>query len=79
MAGAREVVRVGRHSGPDDLLDSAIAGFGTGAIIGRLRGLVTNAHVFQGYMHHHFLRIFNIILFKFLMVNVRFLCTATSL
>ncbi|KAI3801159.1 hypothetical protein L1987_29262 [Smallanthus sonchifolius] len=36
--GAREVVRLSRHSGPDDLLDSAIAGFGTGALLGRLQG-----------------------------------------
>ncbi|KAI3782864.1 hypothetical protein L2E82_12922 [Cichorium intybus] len=36
--GAREIVKATRHSGPDDLLDSAIAGFGTGAILGRLQG-----------------------------------------
>lgn len=36
--GAREIVRASRHSEPDDLLDSAIAGFGTGAILGRLQG-----------------------------------------
>ncbi|KAD1657704.1 hypothetical protein E3N88_42490 [Mikania micrantha] len=36
--GAREFVRVSRHSGPDNLVDSAIAGFGTGAILGRLQG-----------------------------------------
>ncbi|XP_047329292.1 uncharacterized protein LOC124932668 [Impatiens glandulifera] len=36
--GAREFVRVNRHSDPEDLLDSAIAGFGSGAILGRLQG-----------------------------------------
>ncbi|KAF5741282.1 mitochondrial import inner membrane translocase subunit Tim17/Tim22/Tim23 family protein [Tripterygium wilfordii] len=36
--GAREFVRVSRKSGPDDLLDSAIAGFGSGALLGRLQG-----------------------------------------
>ncbi|KVI12262.1 uncharacterized protein LOC112507966 [Cynara cardunculus var. scolymus] len=36
--GAREIVRASRHSEPDDLFDSAIAGFGTGAILGRLQG-----------------------------------------
>ncbi|XP_076888111.1 uncharacterized protein LOC143538430 [Bidens hawaiensis] len=36
--GTREVVRLSRHSEPDDLLDSAIAGFGAGAILGGLQG-----------------------------------------
>ncbi|XWS31247.1 hypothetical protein CRYUN_Cryun23aG0061200 [Craigia yunnanensis] len=36
--GAREFVRATRKTGPDDLLNSAIAGFGTGAILGRLQG-----------------------------------------
>ncbi|XP_022157212.1 uncharacterized protein LOC111023975 [Momordica charantia] len=36
--GAREFVRVYRKSEPDDLMNSAIAGFGTGAILGRLQG-----------------------------------------
>ncbi|XVF81224.1 hypothetical protein PTKIN_Ptkin15bG0139000 [Pterospermum kingtungense] len=36
--GAREYVRATRKTGPDDLLNSAIAGFGTGAILGRLQG-----------------------------------------
>ena len=40
MAGAREFVRATRKTGPDDLLNSAIAGFGTGAILGRLQGKV---------------------------------------
>ncbi|GJU10202.1 ethylene-responsive transcription factor-like protein isoform X1 [Tanacetum coccineum] len=35
--GAREIVRLSRHSEPDDLFDSAIAGFGTGALLGRLQ------------------------------------------
>lgn len=38
VTGAREFVRISRHSEPDNLLDSAIAGFGTGAILGRLQG-----------------------------------------
>nr|XP_043621709.1 uncharacterized protein LOC122593377 [Erigeron canadensis] len=41
--GAREIVRASRRSEPDDLLDSAIAGFGTGAILGRLQGGVPGA------------------------------------
>ncbi|KAK2992442.1 hypothetical protein RJ640_025404 [Escallonia rubra] len=41
--GAREFVRVSRASRPDDLLNSAIAGFGTGAILGRLQGGRTGA------------------------------------
>ncbi|XP_038896923.1 uncharacterized protein LOC120085132 [Benincasa hispida] len=36
--GAREFVRVSRRSEPDDLMNSAIAGFGTGALLGRLQG-----------------------------------------
>ncbi|PWA40347.1 Mitochondrial inner membrane translocase subunit Tim17/Tim22/Tim23/peroxisomal protein PMP24 [Artemisia annua] len=34
---AREIVRLSRYSKPDDLFDSAIAGFGTGALLGRLQ------------------------------------------
>ncbi|THF97271.1 hypothetical protein TEA_009239 [Camellia sinensis var. sinensis] len=37
-AGAREFVRASRASKPDDLLNSAIAGLGSGAILGRLQG-----------------------------------------
>ncbi|WCJ37996.1 Mitochondrial import inner membrane translocase subunit Tim17/Tim22/Tim23 family protein [Euphorbia peplus] len=37
-SGAREYVRVTRKSEPDDLINSVIAGFGTGAILGRLQG-----------------------------------------
>ncbi|KAF5451501.1 hypothetical protein F2P56_026606 [Juglans regia] len=36
--GAREFVRSTRKTGLDDLLNSAIAGFGTGALLGRLQG-----------------------------------------
>ncbi|KAG5567262.1 hypothetical protein RHGRI_002727 [Rhododendron griersonianum] len=36
--GAREFVRASRKAEPDDLLNSAIAGFGSGAILGRLQG-----------------------------------------
>ncbi|KAF9611679.1 hypothetical protein IFM89_034862 [Coptis chinensis] len=36
--GAREFVRASRASGPDDLLNSAIGGFATGALLGRLQG-----------------------------------------
>lgn len=36
--GAREFVRVTRRSEHDDLFNSAIGGFGTGAILGRLQG-----------------------------------------
>ncbi|KAM7270216.1 hypothetical protein ACFE04_029430 [Oxalis oulophora] len=36
--GAREFVRNSRRTDPDDLLNSAIAGFGTGAILGRIQG-----------------------------------------
>ncbi|KAM3683763.1 hypothetical protein ACB094_12G171000 [Castanea mollissima] len=36
--GAREFVRAARKTGPNDLLSSAIAGFGTGALLGRLQG-----------------------------------------
>ncbi|KAK1567969.1 hypothetical protein Q3G72_018754 [Acer saccharum] len=36
--GAREFVRASRKTGPDDLLNSAIAGFGSGAVLGRLQG-----------------------------------------
>ncbi|KAF3685023.1 putative pentatricopeptide repeat-containing protein, mitochondrial-like [Capsicum annuum] len=35
--GAREFVRVSRTGKPDDLLNSAIGGFGSGAILGRLQ------------------------------------------
>jgi len=40
LLGAREFVAVTRKTGPDDLFNSALAGFGTGAILGRLQGLV---------------------------------------
>lgn len=36
--GAREFVRVVRKSEPDDLVNSAVAGFGSGALLGRLQG-----------------------------------------
>ncbi|OIW18879.1 hypothetical protein TanjilG_25322 [Lupinus angustifolius] len=36
--GAREFVTATRKTGPDDLVNSAIAGFGTGAVLGRLQG-----------------------------------------
>ncbi|KAF8402128.1 hypothetical protein HHK36_013080 [Tetracentron sinense] len=36
--GAREFVRASRASEPGDLINSAIGGFGTGAILGRLQG-----------------------------------------
>ncbi|GFZ13477.1 mitochondrial import inner membrane translocase subunit Tim17/Tim22/Tim23 family protein [Actinidia rufa] len=36
--GAREFVRATRESTPDDLMNSALAGFGSGAILGRLQG-----------------------------------------
>ncbi|KAF5175003.1 Mitochondrial import inner membrane translocase subunit tim17 tim22 tim23 family protein, partial [Thalictrum thalictroides] len=35
---AREFVRATRGSGPDDLLNSAIGGFASGALLGRLQG-----------------------------------------
>ncbi|XP_011089665.1 uncharacterized protein LOC105170557 isoform X2 [Sesamum indicum] len=35
--GAREFVRVSRTGKPDDLLNSVIGGFGSGAILGRLQ------------------------------------------
>ncbi|CAK7349389.1 unnamed protein product [Dovyalis caffra] len=38
--GAREFLRVTRKSEPDDLVNSAIAGFGSGALLGRLQGEV---------------------------------------
>jgi hypothetical protein len=38
LTGAREFVRATRKTGPDDLLNSAIAGFGTGALLGRIQG-----------------------------------------
>lgn len=38
LAGPREYVGITRKTGPDDLLNSAIAGFGSGAILGRLYG-----------------------------------------
>lgn len=37
-AGAREFVRVSRTGKPDDLWNSAIGGFGSGAVLGRLQG-----------------------------------------
>ncbi|KAL7263958.1 hypothetical protein ACSBR1_001997 [Camellia fascicularis] len=40
--GAREFVRASRASKPDDLLNSAIAGFGSGAILGRLQGTMVD-------------------------------------
>ncbi|KAG4930498.1 hypothetical protein AAZX31_17G146700 [Glycine max] len=36
--GAREFVAATRKTGPDDILNSAVAGFGTGALLGRLQG-----------------------------------------
>ncbi|XP_054781427.1 uncharacterized protein LOC129288725 [Prosopis cineraria] len=36
--GAREFVTATRKTGPDDLWNSVIAGFGTGALLGRLQG-----------------------------------------
>ncbi|KAK9281535.1 hypothetical protein L1049_004438 [Liquidambar formosana] len=36
--GAREFVRATRHSEPGDLINSAIGGFGSGAVLGRLQG-----------------------------------------
>ncbi|XVE78129.1 hypothetical protein DITRI_Ditri13aG0119000 [Diplodiscus trichospermus] len=42
--GAREFVRTTRKTGPDDLVNSAIAGFGTGAILGRLQGGLIGAY-----------------------------------
>ncbi|CAI9107389.1 OLC1v1006734C1 [Oldenlandia corymbosa var. corymbosa] len=36
--GAREFVRINRTGKPDDLLNSVIGGFGSGAILGRLQG-----------------------------------------
>ncbi|XP_011024621.1 PREDICTED: uncharacterized protein LOC105125744 [Populus euphratica] len=36
--GAREFVRVVRKSEPDDLVNSAVAGFGSGGLLGRLQG-----------------------------------------
>ncbi|KAL3616327.1 hypothetical protein CASFOL_039717 [Castilleja foliolosa] len=41
--GAREFVRVNSNGKPDDLLNSAIGGFGSGAILGRLQGGPTGA------------------------------------
>lgn len=38
ITGAREFVGASRKTGPDDLFNSAIAGFGSGAILGRLQG-----------------------------------------
>jgi hypothetical protein len=40
FSGAREFVRVVRKSEPDDLVNSAVAGFGSGALLGRLQGRV---------------------------------------
>ncbi|CAM8927547.1 unnamed protein product [Rhodiola kirilowii] len=36
--GMREMVRASRHSEPDDLIDSALGGFASGALLGRLQG-----------------------------------------
>ncbi|RDX68768.1 hypothetical protein CR513_52203, partial [Mucuna pruriens] len=36
--GAREFVTATRKTGPDDIWNSAVAGFGTGALLGRLQG-----------------------------------------
>lgn len=36
--GTREFVRVTRKSEPDDLFNSALGGFASGAILGRLQG-----------------------------------------
>ncbi|XP_057736048.1 uncharacterized protein LOC130951418 [Arachis stenosperma] len=36
--GAREFVTETRKTGPDDLWNSVVAGFGTGALLGRLQG-----------------------------------------
>lgn len=41
LTGAREFVRSTRKTGLDDLLNSAIAGFGTGALLGRLQGWIS--------------------------------------
>ncbi|KAJ6710963.1 hypothetical protein OIU74_011760 [Salix koriyanagi] len=38
FSGAREFVRVVRKSEPDDLVNSTVAGFGSGALLGRLQG-----------------------------------------
>lgn len=38
ITGAREFVGASRKTGPDDLFNSTIAGFGSGAILGRLQG-----------------------------------------
>lgn len=40
MLGAREFVIATRKTGPEDLWSSAIAGFGSGALLGRLYGIV---------------------------------------
>ena len=40
FSGAREFVRVVRKSEPDDLVNSTVAGFGSGALLGRLQGRV---------------------------------------
>jgi len=40
LLGAREYVAATRKTGPDDIWNSALAGFGTGALLGRLQGLV---------------------------------------
>lgn len=53
MTGAREIVRASRHSEPDDLFDSAIAGFGTGAILGRLHGKIHPVHTLMEHAEHH--------------------------
>lgn len=38
VTGAREFVRFSRRAGPEDMISSAVAGFGSGAILGRLQG-----------------------------------------
>lgn len=56
MTGAREFVRASRTSKPDDLLNSAIGGFGSGALLGRLQGefhLLWHAFFFC-YLHYFF-------------------------
>lgn len=52
LAGAREFVRVTRKSGSDDLMNSAIAGFGTGAVLGRLQGKILSLPSLPSSMIH---------------------------
>ncbi|XVF32152.1 hypothetical protein REPUB_Repub17cG0057400 [Reevesia pubescens] len=47
ILGAHAFVRATRKTGPDDLLNSAIAGFGTGAILGRLQCGRSVAHCYS--------------------------------